>query len=481
VVERGAAHIELAYRRALEALPEDNADRLEATHNQAILHLRRGRLAEAEKLARQAVAGLPRAPQVSSHLWCAALGGLGSILNSSNHLSEAEAVLREAAGKAARELGPTHYLTLQEVEVLAQNLAKQGRPGEAEKLLADSLDELGEATGGLGLAAARLEANLADLLFTRREFPRAELLARRCLDTFRKAQGESSLATLSARRALATILWGKGDHASAKDLLRGTLDLFANVPAAENQEAVMLRFSCRQDLGRMLAAENDLGGAEVAFRETLAEAKVRLGEEHPESLRILSGLAYQLVLARKYEEAQGLLEQALALQVKLQGEAHPDAVQTRNSYGFCLFRQGKPAEAEEVFRKQLALVEGNPALGSYSWRTLANLVFVLNQEGKLEEVDRFCGRATRAGYAVLPPGNAELHEIEKLWMASRGRLRGEDAVEELLRELWEEQSQAHGAADGHAQRLLGKLVDYLKSRNKPVEAEKYEALRQEKP
>jgi tetratricopeptide (TPR) repeat protein len=305
----------------------------------------------------------------------------------------------------------------------------------------------------------------------------AEPLARHAVQVLSETLGSSNAQTLSARHGLALAVREKGDLTEAESLLRQLIDdLSAAHDARDEDDRKVIRVRSRVDLGRILGTRGDPAAAESMFREALWDAEASLGPLHEDTLAVLSGLAYQLVLARKFEEARGLFEKALAGQSRLLGEAHLATARTRNGYGFCYFREGRFPEAAAVFRRQIELLEPRQGPAFELWRALANLAFVLQQQGDLEGVEAVCPRAVEVGYACLPPAFGELDALESTWILARHQRRGLEGVEELLRGLWRELSASRGVDDGHTRRILRRLVLFYRSVGNTQESQRYESL-----
>jgi Flp pilus assembly protein TadD len=82
-----------------------------------------------------------------------------------------------------------------------------------------------------------------------------------------------------------------------------------------------------------------------------------LGPEHPNTLAIMSNLALVLNSQGKYEEAEVMNRQTLALREKVIGPEHPDTLVSMSNLAAVLDRQGKYEEAEVMNRQTLSLRE----------------------------------------------------------------------------------------------------------------------------
>ena len=85
--------------------------------------------------------------------------------------------------------------------------------------------------------------------------------------------------------------------------------------------------------------------------------RTRLGEEDVDTLDSLGLLATVLSDQGKYEEAEVMHRQALALTEKVVGKEHPSTLTSMNNLAGVLIRQGKYKEAEQIHRQVLILGE----------------------------------------------------------------------------------------------------------------------------
>ena len=73
-----------------------------------------------------------------------------------------------------------------------------------------------------------------------------------------------------------------------------------------------------------------------------------LGKEHPDTLTSMSNLAGVLQSQGKYDEAEMMHRQALALRETVLGKKHPDTLTSMNNLARMLESQGKYDEAKAI-------------------------------------------------------------------------------------------------------------------------------------
>jgi len=124
--------------------------------------------------------------------------------------------------------------------------------------------------------------------------------------------------------------------------------------------------------------------------KSLELRKTALGEEHSDTLESLNNLALVLCRQGKDAEAEQLYRQCLEVHKRVLGDGHPETMSTLNNFALALAVQGKYAEAEPIFRE--CLETGKRVLGDehrYTSTSLSNLACVLENLGKYNEAEQF--------------------------------------------------------------------------------------------
>jgi tetratricopeptide (TPR) repeat protein len=85
--------------------------------------------------------------------------------------------------------------------------------------------------------------------------------------------------------------------------------------------------------------------AEALQRQTLQLLEKVLGKDHRDTLQSMSDLAVSLYAQRKYSEAEALQRQTLQLQEAVLGKDHPYALKSKGDLATTLYGQGKYSEA----------------------------------------------------------------------------------------------------------------------------------------
>ncbi|WP_287131357.1 tetratricopeptide repeat protein [Candidatus Cyanaurora vandensis] len=110
-------------------------------------------------------------------------------------------------------------------------------------------------------------------------------------------------------------------------------------------------------LGYLYESQGRYEQAEPLYEQALALSRKLLGEEHPAVASSINNLAALYDSQGRYEQAEPLYVQALALRRKLLGQEHPDVATSLNNLGAFYYERGRYQEAEPLLVKALALRE----------------------------------------------------------------------------------------------------------------------------
>ena len=208
-----------------------------------------------------------------------------------------------------------------------------------------------------------------------------------------KLSGQGEVQSM-LRGVLGRVYRGLGQYEQAEVFFREAL---AQRRVLYGDESVEVAQSM-SDLGHLLtlwsgerAAEaegNVYEEAEGLLREALGMHRALLGAEHVDVAETLNRLAATLRAQGKYADAETMFEETLAMRRKLLGEEHLDVVASRNNLAQILYDQGKSAEAETEHREVLALRrkllgEEHPQVAM----SFSNLALALYGQGKYGEAE----------------------------------------------------------------------------------------------
>jgi tetratricopeptide (TPR) repeat protein len=114
----------------------------------------------------------------------------------------------------------------------------------------------------------------------------------------------------------------------------------------------------------------------------------------PESASLLNKAGYYLDNRARFDEAEEVYQQTLAIREAQLGPKHPDVAHSLNNLAVLHYNQGRFAEAEPLLRRALSIMEEHfePEHQEVAYG-LSNLAAVLQAQGKLSEVTALYLRA----------------------------------------------------------------------------------------
>ena len=195
-------------------------------------------------------------------------------------------------------------------------------------------------------------------------------------------------------------------------------------------------------------------------------------EGHPLIATSYNNLAVTLRDQGKPAEAEAMHRRALAIYLKALPEGHPDIALSYNNLALTLRAQGKPAEADALHRRALAI--RLKALGEAHPHTATsynNLAETLRSQGKQAEAEAMHRRALALRLKALPEGHPD---IATSYINLAGALsdQGKHAEAEAMHRralaIW-----LKALPEGHPDiaTSYGNLAATLRDQGKPAEAE----------
>jgi len=161
---------------------------------------------------------------------------------------------------------------------------------------------------------------------------------------------------------------------------------------------------CMHELALLRLAQGRCDDAEELFRQGIDFGTANLpGTDHPVTLRHANGLAGIRIMQKQYQQAETLLERALAGQQLKLGPDHPDTLKTIHDFGILRREQGELDEAQK--RLMEALEARQAKLGRdhpHTLETVHQLGILHVRQARYEDAERrlleaYNGRETKLG------------------------------------------------------------------------------------
>ncbi|KAL8934723.1 MAG: hypothetical protein Q9216_005761 [Gyalolechia sp. 2 TL-2023] len=189
-----------------------------------------------------------------------------------------------------------------------------------------------------------------------------------------------------------------GYHSTAEAMCQRALEETEKALGEEHPDTLRIV----NDLATALSEQGKYGAAEeMGWRAVKGQEKA-LGEEHPETLNSVTNLANVLSYQMKHEAAERMGRRALEGWEKALGPTHDDTLNSVHCLAMALYGQEKYEAAEMMCRR--AFEGSEKSLGKEHQRTLTsvhNLALVLGKQGKLKAAEEMCQRVLEGSEKIL--------------------------------------------------------------------------------
>lgn len=350
---------------------------LESRQDLVHLWLDQERFGDAEGALEELVA--ERRQRGDAATLAAALYDLAMAKRGVGNLRLAEEILHEAL--AIRLTLDAPLEVAQTRNKLATLHRQQKRFDDAEQGLRRVLAVRRELLGDDHPDVALTMNDLAVTLQQRGELATAETLYRETLAMQRRLFGEQHQHVISALHNLISVLWYQAKIDEALSLSDQHLRLAEQVYGVDHPSMARALYLRSQ----LHHSRRDYDHAIPLARRARKIHTDQLGDEHPTTLRSADLLA-SLLVARRDGEADGVLQQQLAVMERVFGPEDHRLAHPLSNLARVRLQQGDLAAAEGLWRRALTLQE--PSLPADAWQTAAtrgHLGNCLRRLGRLDE------------------------------------------------------------------------------------------------
>jgi CHAT domain-containing protein len=397
-----------------------------------------GRLDEAERLARQAVAAA-QAPGADQDALAFAHGQLGLILQGQRRFDEAlaelkaslditarlhgadsvdaqqltvqlgnvelnrdrfeaaDAFYRRAIEISGRRAGPAHPDTMRLMTEIASAYSRNGMEKAGLALMIRAREVAEREPGEKGEVLAQAIENLGGFQMALGDGVEAERLLKDALARRAAGVGRDHESSLRNANNLATMYLNGGKLAQAEPLAADTLPRAQRALGNDHQvtlDAVAV-------MGQLRAKQGRYAEAEPLLLRVLAEQE-RRGEDLNGMIATGNLLALAYADRGKYKEAEPLFRRTLDRAVKAFGAGHPLSLTTANGVAYTLLLQGRYDEAEPMLREVLAgLEQAGLSESSLGLQTLSNLATNYQLQARFAEAEPMLLRAVEVGERTM--------------------------------------------------------------------------------
>ncbi len=334
-----------------------------------------GRYKESELLYRQVYVLRQKLDGANAPLTWTSLNNVAINLDHQKRYPEAELLHRQAIAGRTALLGRVHAGVRTSWHNLAQNLESQGRYDEAmvaldEAVRANPLQNDSDRRGEIKDLMLR-----ATLFAAKGKTGEAITMSRDVVGRFAALSGPESRDTMLATSQLAVFLENADRHEEAEPLARKVLEYHLATKGENHPETATAQANYASILGSL----GKKGDEEAILRQSLASLTKLYGKDDARLSNSYSNLAVMLFgqaaalnthddRKAKLDEAATMARQALLLDLKALGTAHPDVALRQENLGAILAASGQNDEARRLQRQGLATVsaafgETHPRVG----------------------------------------------------------------------------------------------------------------------
>ncbi len=286
------------------------------------------------------------------------LNQAGYYLRERAQFEDAERLFRQALAVRKRILESEHPETEKNFESLAQSfnsLARlyfdQYKYPEAEILYEQALNDREKVLENASLSVAQALNSLALNYRYEKKYAEAEPLFLRALEIREQKLGPEHPETAHCLNNLALLYKDQGKYAEAEQIFKQVLAIREQLVSREKVPGrVHLDWAqSLQNLAVLYSTVPDakernshkFEEAEQLFKQALAIREQLLPAEHPQIARVLNFLGSFYELQEKNEEAEKCFKRALDIREKVLGVDNPQTIETRKKYDALLRRMGQ--------------------------------------------------------------------------------------------------------------------------------------------
>lgn len=284
---------------------------------------------------------------------------LAAALGNQTRSNEASKLLRDVYESRKKTLGSKHPLTIDSTNRLGSAILSQGGITEALRLHEDAQAALVEVYGDQHKKTFTTKQLIGRCYFYRMEWEHAVKLHREASEALRRrleritADENDELEALSSEEdlAMALIRIDKDDYSESLEIIHRVVEGRTRILGKESPWTLI----ARANYGRVLSKCGHFRVADETMKATLEIAERNFSKDH---LGVLAGKAWYgevLLENGEFDRAAHYFRQATVKEHYKEAAAddgeHPDRILTVWKFAKCLTKQGKFAEALELYEE----------------------------------------------------------------------------------------------------------------------------------
>jgi len=385
--------------------------------------------------------------------------------------AEAAATAEKRLEMTARLRGPNHPDTAMAQRWVGMMYQKLGRQQEAGDYFQRSL-AIFEKHPDRGFDTASALEFLADLHSSQGRYEEAVQLRHRSIGVYEKALAGQELDLMEPLDNLAHLYVKLGRYAEAEPLYRRTLAILEKNQLAESTDAA----KSHRFLGDLYANQSRYAEAETLFQRSLELYEKHAVGPHPGPANTLNSLALVLYKSQgRHADVEPLFRRAIAIYQELLdilGTPPPGMANALNNYASWCKDQQRFAEAGELFRRSLAIMESQLGPGHLDTAVaMNNLADLYQVSGRAAEAEPLYLRSLEIKEQQLGASHPETaRTLNNLagWHAEQGNIAEAEKYFRRTLEIFETHLDPHHP---HTATALGNLALIYQGQGRHAEAE----------
>jgi serine/threonine protein kinase/tetratricopeptide (TPR) repeat protein len=325
--------------------------------------------------------------------------GLGNVNLALARYNLAESFYQDALNIWQQMPKPQHPLMCASLNGLAELSIARGKYGQAEVYLQQERTHIEQTLQPLHPTLAHNLNDRALLCIAEGKYHQVEPLLDESLNIMKQVIDTRHPIAGQALDLMGSIAYLKGKFPIAEQFFQRAQSIREEVSGVTHPDVM----TTTNNLADVFVEQSKLPVAWELYKDVLTKRERIFGSEHPSIAQTINSMAHLSYFQRNYIQAEQLYKQALNIRNDMLGEEHADVAQSLHGLAEIYYRKWKSFEqAETLLQKAIAIYEkaqllDHPKLAQILL-TYASLLAVLNRKPEADEaLARF--KAIRAKHA----------------------------------------------------------------------------------
>jgi CHAT domain-containing protein/Flp pilus assembly protein TadD len=323
-----------------------------------------------------------------------------------------------------------------ELAARAETLERAGKYGEAVPWAERALVAQGQRLDSDDPELAKALDRLARLYVRQERYAEAEPLYKRVLAIEEVTSVPDGVNVATTLTNLALLYDWQGNFFYAEPLFRRALAISLNAQGDAFYPAFALG-----GLAWALRERGRFDEAELLFKQLVAIREQEVGPDHGDVAYVLRNWAFSYLRQGRYAEGEALIKRAIAIGERALGPDHPGFGVFLHELALFFEAEGRFAEAEPLEKRALAILEASHGSKHTSVAAAEYGLGVLYQnQGRLPDAELFFKRSLAVREQTLGPNSADvalsLNNLAQVY-ALQGRYAEAEPLAERAVTIWE--------------------------------------------